>query len=228
MYLLLHPPLQIPTKLNKSTHCNKLLCRSPQEQLPVGGIALTVRQRCSRAGPKSTVPGVLEPVIFGPQTQQPVETDLRPQQTQSLFEHTVIQNGDTRDHKNLPPGRGVSDLHRFQGRILPDTYKQSVLEVSEVPYPGHNLPIQSTTLWSLHSPIGVYGSDQRGQITGNATGYKSPPVPRRLVGQSQIPPNLSPTYTDPSFPLSRVGLASEQRKIRTRAQTSFQFCRLPV
>ena len=52
--------------------------------------------------------------------------------------------------------------------------------------------------------------------------------PGRLVGQSQIPPNLSPTYTDPSIPLSRVGLASEQRKIRTGTHTSFQFRRLPV
>ena len=27
-------------------------------------------------------------------------------------------------------------------------------------------------------------------------GYQDPPVPRRLVGESQIPPNLSPAYTD--------------------------------
>ena len=26
--------------------------------------------------------------------------------------------------------------------------------------------------------------------------YKNPPVPRRLVGESHIPPNLSPAYTD--------------------------------
>ena len=143
-----------------------------------------------------------------------MEIDLRPQQTQPFFEQTVIQNGDTRDYKNLPPGRRVGDLHRFRGRILPHTYKRSVQEVPEVSYPGHNLSIQSTTLWSIHSPNGVYDSGQRGQITGNATGYKNPPVPRRLVGQSKIPPNLSPTYTDPSIPLSRVGLTAMSAKMR--------------
>ena len=150
----LHPRLPVPSKLDKSTYYNKLLCRSPQEQLPVGGIASAVRQKCNRVGPKSTVPGVLQPVIFSAQTQQPVETDLRPQQTQPLSEHTVIQNGDTRDHKNLPPGRGVGDLHRFQGCILPHTYKRTVQEVPEVLYPGQNLPIQSTTLWSLKNTQG--------------------------------------------------------------------------
>ena len=58
--------------------------------------------------------------------------------------------------------------------------------------------------------------------------YKNPPVSRRLVGQSQIPPNLSPAYTNLSNSLSGVGLACEQRQIRTGAQTGFQLCKLPV
>ena len=48
----LHPPFPVPAKFDKGTHSNKLLCKSPQEQLPVGGIASAVRQKCSRVGPK--------------------------------------------------------------------------------------------------------------------------------------------------------------------------------
>ena len=29
-------------------------------------------------------------------------------------------------------------------------------------------------------------------------GLRNPPVPRQLIGQRQIPPNLSPAYTNPS------------------------------
>ena len=135
---------------------------------------------------------------------------------------------DPRDNKDLPPDRGVGNLHRFQGRILPHTNKQPVQEVHVFSYPGQDLSIQSTTLWPLHSPYGVYSSAQGGQTTSNETGYKDPPVTRRLVGQSQIPPNLSPAHTDLGSALSRIGLASERRKVRAGTQTSFQFCRFPV
>ena len=52
---------------------------------------------------------------------------------------------------------------------------------------------------------------------------------RRLVGQSQIPPNLFPEYTDHNSYLSGCRLASERGEIiRTGPQTSIQFRRLPV
>ena len=224
----LHPPLPVPAKFDQGTHSNQLLCKSPQDKLPVGGIASAVRQKCSRVSPKSTVPGVLQPVIFSSQTQQPVETYLGSEQTQHILENTIFQNGDTRDYKNLPPDGGVGYFHRFQGRLLPHTNQQPVQEVHTFSHPGQILQIQSTILWSVHSPHGVHSSGQRNQIHSNEKGYKDPPVPRQLVGQSQIPPNLSPAYADPSSSLSRIGLASEQRKIRAGTQTSFQFRRLPV
>ena len=141
-----HITLLVPAKSDKISHNNKLLCESPQEQLPVGGFASAVRQMCCRIGSKSTVPGVLQLAIFGTQTQQPVETYLGSQQTQHLFENTVIQNGDRGDNKDLPPDRGVGNLHRLQGRILPYTNKQTVQEIHAFSYPGRDLSIQSTTL----------------------------------------------------------------------------------
>ena len=51
--------LPVPAKLDQVTHNNKLLCKSPQEPLPIGGIASAVRQKCSRIGQKSTISGFL-------------------------------------------------------------------------------------------------------------------------------------------------------------------------
>ena len=56
----------------------------------------------------------------------------------------------------------------------------------------------------------------------------NPPVPRRLVGASHIPPNLSPAYTDLGSSLSRTRLAGEQGEVRTGSKTGFQLRRLPV
>ena len=59
-------------------------------------------------------------------------------------------------------------------------------------------------------------------------GYKNTPVPRQLVGESHIPPNLSPAYTDLGSTLSRTRLAGEQGEVRTGPKTGFQLRRLPV
>ena len=57
------------------------------------------------------------------------------------------------------------------------------------------LAIQSTAFWSVHRNHGVPGSGEGGHTDCLTKGYKNPPVPRRLVCQIQIPPNLSPAYT---------------------------------
>ena len=148
--------------------------------------------------------------------------------SQHLFEHRVVQDGHPRDNKNLLTGRGVGHFHRLQRRVLPHTYSQSVQEVHAFSPPRSVPPIQSPTLWLLHSSHGVHSGNQRGQIHGTAEGYKDPPVPRRLVGGSLVPRNLSPTYTDLGSSLPRSRLASEQGKVRTGSKTGLQLHRLPV
>ena len=86
-------------------------------------------------------------------------------------------------------------------------------------YPGSVLPVQSPTLWPVHSTLGVHSGGQRGQTDGFIEGYKNPPVPRRLVGESHVPPNLSPAYTDLGSSLSRTRLAGEQGEVRTGSKT---------
>ena len=116
----------------------------------------------------------------------------------------------------------------LQGHILPYTNSQPVQEVHAFSHPGSVLPVQSSTLWPVHSTHGVHSGGQRGQTDGFTEGYKNPPVPRRLVGESHMPPNLSPAYIDLGGSLSRTRLAGEQGEVRTGPKTGFQLCRLPV
>ena len=96
----------------------------------------------------------------------------------TFFNTRVVQDGDPRDNKNLPTGRGVGHIHRLQRRILPHTNSQSVQEIHAFSSLGSVLPVQSPTLWSIHSSHGVHSGGQRGQTHGTSEGYKDPPVPR--------------------------------------------------
>ena len=73
------------------------------------------------------------------------------------------------------------------------------------------MPVQSSALWSVPSTHGVHCSSKGSETDGHKQGYKNPPAPRRLVGESQIPPNLYPAYPDSSETVSRFRLAGECR-----------------
>ena len=173
-----HSPVPVQTPLDKVTDCNKQLPQLSQAVLPFRSTASADKQECSQTSRKSELTRFLQPAIFGTQTQQPVETGPRPEHLEHLFKHRVVQDGDPRDNKNLPTGRGVGHIHRFQRLLLPHTNSQSVKEVHAFSPPGSVLPVQGPTLWPIHSPHEVHSGGQRGQTHGSSEGYKDPSVPR--------------------------------------------------
>ena len=224
----LPPPLSDPTQTDKISHSHKLFCQSSQEQLPVRGIASAYRQKCCRTGQKPNLTRVLQPTLSGPQTTKQVATYTGPKPSESLPQGGELQDGDTGNHQNLSPTRGVGYVHRLQGRLLPHPYTGTVQEISQIPCPGSDIPVQGSTLWSVRSPHGIHCSDKGSKTDGHTEGYKNPPALRRLVGKSQVPPSLSPAYPNPSTTVSRPWLAGEFRKIGTGTQGGFQLCGLPV
>ena len=170
----------------------------------------------------------VELVVPCAKAQQPVAPHLGSEQLKQVSKDTNFQNGDPRDNTDLSPDRRVGDLHRLQRRVLPCPNKQSIQEVHAFSHPRQDLSIQSTSLWPVHSSHGIHSDSQRGQVASYETGYKDPPVPRRLVGQGQVPPGLSSTDTEPSNTLQGPGMVSEPRKIRAGTKTNLQFRRLPV
>ena len=125
------------------------------------------------------------------------------------------KNGDTRNHQNLPLTRRVGYLYSFQGCLLPYTNTGTVQEISGISCTGSDIPVQGTAIWFIHRTHGVHCSSKGGETDGHTQGYKNPPVTRRLVGESHIPPGLSPAYTRCSENMPRIRLAGEIRKIGT-------------
>ena len=119
-------------------------------------------------------------------------------------------------------------LNRLQGRLLPYPYTGTVQEISEISCPRLDIPVQGTALWSVHSTLGVHCNSKRGETDGHTQGYKDPPVPRRLVGESHIPPGLSPTYPKSSENMPKIRLAGEFGQVGAGSKTDLRFCRIPV
>ena len=88
--------------------------------------------------------------------------------------------------------------------------------------------VQGTAFWSVHSTLGVHCDSKRGETDGHTQGYKDPPVPRRLVGESHIPPGLSPAYSKTSGNMPTVRLAGEFGQVGAGSKTDLRFCRIPV
>ena len=57
---------------------------------------------------------------------------------------------------------------------------------------------QFKALFGLSTAPMEFTDTKRGETDGHTQGYKGPPVPRRLVGESQVPPSLSAAYTGSS------------------------------
>ena len=124
--------------------------------------------------------------------------------------------------------QGVGHLSRLQRCLLSHTDTGTIQKISTFSCPGPDLPVQSIAFRSVHSAHGVHCISQRGETDGHTQGYKNPPVPRRLVGESQISTPLSPTYPTPGPDVPEPRLAGESREIRTGTQTSIRLRRLPV
>ena len=218
----------LPFRTRPISHSHKLLCQSPQEQLPDGAIASAYRQERSGASTKPNLSGVLQAAVFGPKVQQQVETYIRSEQTESFPQGGKIQNVDAENHQDIPPTRGVGCVNRLQGCLLPYPHTGTVQKISQVSCPGSDIPVQGSAFRSVNSTLGVHCSSKGGKTDGHTPGYKNPLVPRRLVGESYIPPGLSPAHPRSSTNLSRTRLASEFGQIGTGTKASLRFCRLPV
>ena len=68
----------------------------------------------------------------------------------------------------------------------------------EISHPRSGIPVQGPAIRVVHSTFWVHRDTKGFEIDGHTQGFKKPPVPRRRVGESQLPPGLSPTYTGTS------------------------------
>ena len=187
-----------------------------------------IEKKGSREGQGSNLTSLFQQTVHCPKAEPQVAANLGPQYSKSVFMRKNIQNGDSRDNPDLSTTRGVGDIARLQRRLLPHSNSLHIPKIPQVPLSEPVVPVSGTSLWPVNSSHGVHWCGQRGQINGSVTGYKNPPVPRRLVDSSPYQRILPPGNPVPPSPLPGVGLDGKHAKVRTGTPTSLRLRRLPV
>ena len=120
-----------------------------------------------------------------------MEANTGPKQFKCFPQSGKVQDGNTGNHQNIPPAVTSVDFKDAYFHILIQEQSRKYLRfhVQGRTYQFKALP--------FHSAHGVHCISQRGETDGHTQGYKNPPVPRRLVGESQISTPLSPTHPNP-------------------------------
>ena len=90
----------------------------------------------------------------------------------NLNQFLKAQNGDTGNHQNLPPARGVGYLNRLQGRLLPHANTGTIQEISEISRPGSDILVQGTAIRFVYSTHGVHCSSKGGETDGHTQGIR--------------------------------------------------------
>ena len=220
--------LQSKTSLSKGSPDSKWLCK-PHQRLPLASSCTSSdREKGSREGQGSNLTSLFQQTVHCPKAEPQVAANLGSQYSKSVFMRKNIQNGDSRDNPDLSTTRGVGDIARLQRRLLPHPNSLHIPKIPQVPLSEPVVPVSGTSLWPVNSSHGVHWCGQRGQVNGSVTGYKNPPVPRRLVDSSPYQRILPPGNPIPPSPLPGVGLDGKHAKIRTGTPTSLRLRRLPV
>ena len=103
-----------------------------------------------------------------------METYTRSPQSQQIPQAEKFKIPET-IRTSLQTGEWVTSIDFKDAEFhIPIQNQSRNYHVHEFSCTGQNIPVQSTTIWSVHSSIGVHCSDQRGQTDG-LDGYKNPP-----------------------------------------------------
>ena len=163
-----------------------LLCQSPQEPLPAGGITSAYRQKRSRAGRQRSL-GFLNLLFLVPKPNNKWRPILVVRKL-NLFlkvEKFKMETPET-IRTSLQQGEWVTSID-FKDAYFYIPIQEWSRKYQEISCPGSDITVQGIALWSVHSTHGAHCGSKGGETDGHTQGYKNPPVPRRLVGENQIP-----------------------------------------
>ena len=127
----LHPPLPVPAKFDEGTHSNKLLCKSHRNSYLLEALHQLLDKNAVELVLNQQSLGFYNRLFLVPKPNnwwRPI-LDLSKLNTFLKTQSFKMEKPET-IRTSLQTG-GVGDFHRFQGRLLPHTNKQSVHAYSQ-------------------------------------------------------------------------------------------------
>ena len=116
----------------------------------------------------------------------------------------------------------------FQRCVLSHSYSSEVQKIPKVSSEKAHLPVHLSPFWFGNGPVGIHQSGQGSKTDGSSQGYRDPPVPRRLVGESPCQATcLQHTWTLLDL-FHELGWVVNLKKSELTPQQVFNFGQLPV
>ncbi|KAG1392255.1 hypothetical protein G6F60_012160 [Rhizopus arrhizus] len=125
--------------------------------------------------------GAIEPpLIRNSQEERRASTCLQPEETQLIYHHTTLQNGDSAGSNPHHQSQQLDDINRFIGCLSPHPGTSIITTIPSLPLGPYIVSVQNNTLWTILSALVVYQNNQAYSRMGPATEHPSQLLSRRL------------------------------------------------
>ena len=145
-----------------------------------------------------------------------------------LSKNGEIQNGDTGNHQDIPPARGVGYFHRLQGRLLPYTNTRTIQEISESPCLGSDILVQALPFGLSTAPLEFTVVAKEVKLMTIQRGIRIHQYLDDWLVRARSRQVCLQHTQDLMKICQELGWLVNLEKIGTGAQANLRFCRLPV
>ena len=147
-----------------------------------------------------------------------LETRPRPVNSKPVLREHKFQDGVPFLHSGLDTPRGLGNVNRSEGCLLPYPDTQVGQEVPSICLEGQNLPIRGPTFWASPCPMGVYQDSQGILWQREGHGISSQSLSGRLVDPCVIKSPMLQAHGQDPFYVPRIGLPDQLEKVRACTQ----------
>ena len=167
----------------------------------------------NRKGGKCKVCQVLQSPVSCTQASPKVEAINRPKQAQHLPTCRKVQNGNTRVHQGLSDSRGMG-VDILSRRLPSHPHPPKLKEISNVLPQVTSVSVHLPSLWTSHSPSGLYNDCKRGEAGGPVKGNQTSPVPGRLADQGPLLGRSTSKHSDSGSPNTVIRVDNKSGEVR--------------
>ncbi len=136
--------------------------------------------------------------------------------------HSTFQDGNGKINPHGNSKRGFCYIDRSQGRLLSCPDEQGFLAIPEVCVERNSLPIQSSPVRPVTSPLHFYKDHKASSGFSKGKRHSSKNVFRRLAKLEPMPRRMPKGHAKGHYPISISGVQHQTRKIRPSPKNYFQ------
>ena len=157
-----------------------------------------------------------------------LEANYRPQQSESIFRNSKIQNGNSRVCQGIHSTRRMDNINRPDRCLPPYSNTSKIQKIPEISDRAKGLPIQGTTFWAGNSTLSVHQDCKSSERIFYNPEHHNPSVSRRLDQQNIILPRGSGKNQTTQTDFGEPGIPDKSEKVPAETNTKHDLYRLSL